>query len=118
MAWVRTAAVAADEKLGQATEAFFVGDVMGITDWFVVTSGANARQVRAIVEAVEEAVAGSGGPKPMRVEGLDSVNWVLMDYGSFVVHAFDQESREFYDLERLWQDVPRLELDLPEAPEA
>lgn len=92
-----------------------MGSVLGITDWFVVTSGANGRQVRAIVEGVEEQLTLSGGPKPVRVEGLDTSNWVLMDYGSFVVHVFDAESREFYELGRLWQDVPRLDLELNEA---
>lgn len=114
-AWVKIAGAAAADKLGQDTEAFFVGSVLGITDWFVVTSGANGRQVRAIVEGVEEQLTLAGGPKPNRVEGLDTVNWVLMDYGSFVVHVFDAESRGFYELERLWQDVPRLDLELNET---
>ncbi len=115
--WVRKAAHAADDKLGLRTDAFFVGDVLGITDWFVVTSGNNSRQVKAIVEEVEERVALDGGPKPVRVEGLnDNMSWVLMDYGSFVVHVFDEEAREYYELERLWQDVRRLDLGLPTAP--
>ncbi len=113
--WVKIAGAAAADKLGQNTEAFFVGSVLGITDWFVVTAGSNARQVRAIVEAVEEQLTLSGGPKPTRIEGLDTANWVLMDYGSFVVHVFDDESRGFYELERLWQDVPRLDLELDET---
>jgi ribosome-associated protein len=99
---------AADDKLGRATEAFFVGDILGITDWFVVTAGANGRQVRAIVEAIEELVTSEGGPKPLRIEGLDSLSWVLVDYGAFVVHVFTNEARDYYDLERLWKDVPRL----------
>lgn len=99
---------AADDKLGQNTDAFFVGDVLGITDWFVVTAGSNGRQVRAIVDNIEEQLTLAGGPKPLRVEGKDGMNWVLMDYGIFVVHVFDTESREYYDLERLWADVPRL----------
>lgn len=99
---------AADDRLGQDTEAFFVGEIMGITDWFVVTSGANPRQVRAIVDEVEEKLTRAGGPKPLRIEGKDSMNWVLMDFGAFVVHVFSAESRHYYDLERLWKDVPRL----------
>ena len=102
------AVVAAEDKLGQDTEAFFVGEIMGITDWFVVTSGNNARQVRGIVDEIEEQVTGAGGPKPIRIEGKDSLSWVLMDYGSFVVHVFSSETRDYYDLERLWKDVPRL----------
>lgn len=99
---------AADDKLGQDTDAFFVGEIMGITDWFVITSGANPRQVRAIVEEVEEQITRAGGPKPVRIEGKDSLEWVLIDYGAFVVHVFGAEAREYYDLERLWKDVPRI----------
>lgn len=106
--WVRTAIEAAEDKLGQRTEAFYVGGILAITDWFVVTSGRNARQVRAIVDAVEEELTRSGGPKPRRIEGRDTMSWVLMDYGVFVVHVFTDEAREYYDLERLWRDVPRL----------
>ena len=105
--WVRLAIDAADDKLGERTEAFFVGEVMGITDWFVVTSGSNPRQVRAIVDNVEEVLTVAGGPKPIRIDGKDTLSWVLMDYGTFVVHVFDGEAREFYELERLWNDVPR-----------
>ncbi len=106
--WVAIAVDAADDKLGQRTEAFFVGEIMAITDWFVVTSGRNNRQVRAIVEAVEEALTKAGGPKPVRIEGRDTWTWVLMDFGTFVVHVFTDEARDYYDLERLWTDVPRL----------
>jgi ribosome-associated protein len=113
--WLKAAAVAADDKLGRRIEVFFVGGVLGITDWFVITSARNQRQVRAIVDAVEEAVDRVGGPKPNRVEGRDSFNWVLMDYGIFVVHVFTDEARELYDLERLWSDVVRLPVELPSA---
>ena len=99
---------AAEDKLGQDTEAFFVGEVLGITDWFLVTSGNNPRQVRAIVESIEEELTRAGGPKPVRIEGKDSLEWVLMDYGAFVAHVFNGEARQYYDLERLWTDVPRL----------
>lgn len=106
--WVRLAVDAADDKLGRDTEAFFVGEVMAITDWFVITSGGGPRQVRAITDEVEEQLTRSGGPKPVRIEGRDTLDWVLMDYGAFVVHVLTSEMREYYELERLWQDVPRL----------
>ncbi len=99
---------AAEDKLGRDTDAFFVGEVLAITDWFVVSAGGNPRQVRAIVEEVEEQLTRAGGPKPVRIEGKDTLEWVLMDYGAFVVHVFSDEAREYYDLERLWSDVPRL----------
>ena len=99
---------AASDKLAQDTDAFFVGGILGITDWFVVTAGSNPRQVKAIVDGIEEQLTVAGGPKPLRVEGLDTLSWVLMDYGGFVVHVFSTDARDYYDLERLWKDVPRL----------
>ncbi len=103
------AARVVDEKGGTRTVVLRVGDVLGITELFVVTSASNARLVKAIVEEVEARVAADGGPRPRRVEGLDDARWVLMDYGDWVAHVFLDEAREFYDLERLWADVPRVE---------
>lgn len=85
-----------------------VGEILAITDAFVITSAGNTRLVKTLVDEVEFRVAEAGGPRPLRVEGLDQLEWVLMDYGSFVVHVFLTETREFYELERLWGDVPRL----------
>ncbi len=113
---MQAAALAADDKLAADTVAFFVGDVLAITDWFLVTSGSNPRQVRAIVEQIEQDVDAAGGPKPIRIEGLDTSTWVLMDFGSFIAHVFTAEAREFYELERLWNDVERLDLGLPVPP--
>lgn len=103
------AARAADDKLATDTLVIDVGDVLAITDHFVITSGANNRQVRAIADAVEEQLTLAGGPKPRRIEGRDTLDWVLMDYGDFVVHVFSAEARAFYQLERLWGDRPRVE---------
>ena len=103
------AARAAADKVGQGTVVLEVGAVLAITDYFVITSGANARQVRTIAEEVEARVAGDCGVKPLRAEGLDDARWVLMDYGDFVVHVFLHEVREYYDIERLWADAPRIE---------
>ena len=104
--WSVIAARAADDKKGEATIILEVGTVLAIADAFVISSGTNPRQVRTIVEEVEEKVKEGGGPAPLRIEGLDDARWVLMDYGDFVVHVFLQEVREFYDLERLWADAP------------
>jgi ribosome-associated protein len=95
--------------LGVDTIVLDVGDVLAVTDLFVITNGTNARQVKAIVEEIERKVAEAGGPRPIRVEGLDTLEWVLLDYGAFVVHVFDAEQRAFYRLERLWGDRPRVE---------
>ena len=104
--WCVMAARAADDKRGADTIILQVGQVLAITDAFVITNGANARQVRTIAEEVEEKLKVGGGPSPIRIEGLDDARWVLLDYGDFVVHVFLDEVRQFYDLERLWADAP------------
>ena len=109
--WVTTAARAASAKQGEQTIVLDVGDVLSITDAFVITSGRNRRQVLTIAEEVEAQVKDAGGPPPIRVEGLTDAQWVLLDYGDFVVHVFLDEVRRYYDLERLWADAPALEWD-------
>ena len=101
------AARAAAAKKGEDTVILAVEPLLKITDAFVITSGANARQVRTIAEEVEEKVKADGGPSPLRIEGFDDARWILMDYGDFVVHVFLDEVRRFYDLERLWADAER-----------
>ncbi|MHB1711654.1 MAG: ribosome silencing factor [Acidimicrobiales bacterium] len=104
----RLAARAADSKSGEETVILAVGEMLGITDAFVITSGQNARQVRTIAEEVELQVKAAVGSAPIRVEGLDDARWVLMDYGDYVVHVFLDEARAYYDLEHLWADAPRI----------
>ena len=110
--WVLEAARAADEKKAVDTVVLDVGDILAVTDHFVITNGTNPRQVRAIVEGIEHDLKRGGGPAPLRIEGLGSRQWVLLDYGSFVVHVFDPAMREFYSLERLWGDCPRVDWQL------
>ena len=107
--WAILAAQAASSKKALDPIVLAVGDVLAITDFFVVVSGTNPRQVRTIADEIEEQVRDAGGPSPLRIEGLDDLHWVLVDYGEFVVHVFLQETREYYELERLWSDVPRVE---------
>jgi len=83
--------------------------VLALCSHFVIASAGNTRLVRTISDEVEEQISQAGGPKPIRVEGRDDLSWVLMDYGDFVVHVFLQETREYYDLERLWADVERVD---------
>lgn len=104
-----TAARAADSKQGRDVVVLEVGEVLALCDWFVIASGANDRQVKAICDEVEQEIHEVGGPKPKRIEGLAEREWVLMDYGDVVVHVFQPEARDFYDLERLWADVPRVD---------
>ena len=108
---VLAATRAALAKSGERTLVLLVGPVLALTDAFVITSAPNTRQVRTIVEEVERAVKQSGGAGPTRVEGLDDARWVLMDFEDFVVHVFLSETRSFYELERLWTDVERLDCD-------
>jgi len=103
------AAAAAESKLGTATLVLDVGDAISVTDHFVISNGRNPRQVKAIVSEVEHQLTLVGGPKPTRLEGLDSLDWVLMDYGEFVVHIFSEEARGYYQLERLWKDCKELD---------
>ena len=102
------AARAAEAKSGEDTAILAMGELLGLTDAFVITSGRNTRQVKTIVDEVERQVKESGAGEPVRVEGLDDARWVLMDYGDFLVHVFLDEAREFYDLEHLWVDAPRM----------
>jgi len=81
----------------------------GFTDFFVIASGTNTRQVRAIADAVMESLAASDA-KPAYVEGYDRSEWILLDYFDFIVHVFGPETRTFYDLERLWGNADRIEI--------
>lgn len=115
---LRTAAKAADDKLGTDIVALDVSSTLYITDAFLIVSAENERQVSAIVDAVEEALLKERGRKPLRREGRGSGDWVLLDYGDIVVHVFSSEQREYYALERLWKDVPVIDvaLDAEAAP--
>lgn len=106
--WARAAARAASAKGGDDTVIIEVGELLAITDAFVITSGRNSRQVKSIAEEVEAKLKAGDGISPLRVEGLAEAQWVLLDYGDLVVHVFLDETREYYDLERLWSDAPRL----------
>jgi ribosome-associated protein len=105
------AARAADDKLGEDTVVLAMGELLGVVDAFVVTSGRNDRQVRALVEEVERRVKDHDGTRPLAVEGLADATWVLMDYGDFVVHVFADETRGYYDLEHLWSGAPRIRFE-------
>ncbi len=113
--WAVTAARAADSKQADDVVVLEVADVLALCDWFVIASAPNERLVKAICDEVELKVHEAGGPKPRRVEGLSEREWVLIDYGDVVVHVFRQDARDFYDLERLWADVPRLKWSDPAA---
>jgi ribosome-associated protein len=113
------AAQAAADKKAQDISIIDVGDQIYITDAFVIASGANERQVIAIVDAIEEALLGlPEKAKPARREGERQGRWVLLDFVDIVVHVQHVEEREFYSLDRLWKDcpiIPFVDRDLAEA---
>jgi ribosome-associated protein len=108
-ALARTAALAADDKKADDTIVLDVGELLQITEYFVVTGASNRRLVRTIVDAIEEAVRLQHDRSPVRVEGLSELQWVLIDYGDVVVHVFIDEMRIYYEIERLYRDVARLD---------
>jgi ribosome-associated protein len=87
------------------------------TDFFVLCSGSNQRQVKAIADAVEEALR-AAKVRPAHIEGYDRADWILMDFFTFIVHVFTPQTREFYSLERLWGDAERIEVSDTPAGEA
>ena len=106
---VHAAAHAASDKLATNLLAFDVSEQLVITDAFLLCSAANDRQVKAIVDAVEDSLREIGA-KPVRREGERDGRWVLIDYADIVVHVQHEEERSFYALERLWRDCPVIEL--------
>jgi len=86
-----------------------VGDILGIAEAFVIASASNVRQVRTIVEEIEQVLKADDGAGPISIEGLDDATWVLLDFGDIIVHVFLTETREYYDLDRLWADAPGVE---------
>jgi ribosome-associated protein len=103
------AARSADAAHGTDVLVLHVGDVLGVTEYFVIASASNRRLVNAIVEDLEQDLKGQLERAPVRIEGVREQQWVLIDYGDVVVHVFLAEIREFYEIERLYTDVPKLD---------
>lgn len=106
---VHAAARAAADKLALQMVAFDVSEQLAITDAFLIASATNDRQVKAIVDEIEDKLREIGA-KPVRREGERDGRWVLIDYGEIVVHVQHEEERAYYALERLWRDCPTIEL--------
>ena len=106
---VARAVKAADDKKAADLVVLDLRKAAGFTDFFVICSGTSTRQIRAIADAVTEALAAQG-VKPAHVEGYDRSEWVLLDYFDFIVHVFSPEMRLFYGLERLWGSAERIEV--------
>lgn len=108
----RVAALAADSKKADDVVLLDLSPLTDVCDYFLVCSGDNPRQVDAIVDEVREKVSANCGISPLSCEGREGLSWVLVDYGSVVVHVFRRETREFYRLENLWGDAARVPLEL------
>ena len=104
------AARAADAKKATDIMVQNVTDLVSVTDYFVIATAANNRQVDAIIEAIEEAERKECGVKPISREGTEDGIWALLDYGNFVVHVFQPEARDYYKLELLWNSAPVVDL--------
>ncbi len=100
---------AASEKKAIDIVVLDLRDIASFTDYFVISSGSNERQVQAISDGVVETLK-KAGTAAARIEGYKTAEWILLDYGDFVVHVFDEKARRFYDLERLWRESKRLDL--------
>jgi len=107
---LQTAARAAADKKAFQIVGFEVGDLTSYTDSLLICSGASDRQVAAIADEVQRQLKDSGR-RPLHVEGESHADWVLLDYGEFVVHVFTEERRTYYGLDGLWGDAPKLEAD-------
>lgn len=108
------AARAAAEKQASEIVILDVHELIVITDYFVICSAVTERQVKTVIEEIERAIR-EIGEKPIRREGETDGGWWLLDYVDVVVHVFGVEEREYYDLERLWSDAPRVDWREPEA---
>lgn len=106
---IQAAAAAASEKKATEIVAFDVSEQLVITDAFLVASAANERQVKSVVDEIEDALRDLGA-KPVRREGVRDGRWALIDYADVVVHVQHAEERQFYALERLWRDCPAIDV--------
>lgn len=104
---VRLAARAASDKKAADMVILDLRDVAQFTDFFLIATANNPRQVQAVTDAIEERLR-AAGKRPTHIEGYAAAEWVLMDYGDFIAHIFSPSSRRFYDLERLWRDAKRV----------
>lgn len=100
---VKLAISALEDKKGEDIRVIDIREVSVLADYFLIASGSNASQVQAMTDNVEQ-ILGKAGYHCKQVEGYQSANWILMDYGDIIVHVFCKEDRLFYDLERIWRD--------------
>jgi ribosome-associated protein len=109
---IERAVRAAEDKKAEDLIVLDLRKAAGFTDFFVICSGSNSRQIRAIADSVIEALA-SDGVKPAHIEGYDQSEWILLDYFDFIVHVFSPRTRVFYGLERLWGNAELVDFSTP-----
>ena len=107
---LRLAIKCADEKKAVNMIALDLREIASFTEFFLIASGMNQRQVQAIADEITEQLKKQMQRKAVRVEGYAAGEWILLDYGDFIIHLFDKEARDFYDLEQLWRDARRFEM--------
>ena len=101
---------ALEDKKAEDIRIIDISEISVVADYFVITNGSNRSQIQALSDNVEERLAAQK-VFPKNIEGYNTANWILMDYSDILVHIFDTESREFYDLEHMWRDGKRVEID-------
>ncbi|MBS1810799.1 MAG: ribosome silencing factor [Acidobacteria bacterium] len=106
---VKVAVAAAEDKKAIDLVVLKLVEITSFADYFVICSGTSTRQVQAIADEIEDRLK-QVKVRPLNIEGYNNAEWVLMDYGSMIVHVFSENSRRFYDLERLWRDAEKLDL--------
>ncbi len=107
---LRLAIKCASDKKAEKMVGLDLRSIASFTEFFVICSAANQRQVQAISDEISEQLKKQLKQSPVRIEGYASAEWVLLDYGDFVFHIFDKDARDFYDLERLWRDAAKVEI--------
>ncbi|MBA3631312.1 MAG: ribosome silencing factor [Acidobacteria bacterium] len=107
---VKLALTCASEKKAFDIVALDLREIASFTEFFIIVSGANQRQVQAISDEINEQLKKQLKSKAIRIEGYSSAEWILLDYGDFIVHIFEKEARDFYDLQRLWRDAKKVKL--------
>ena len=106
----RIAIAALEDKKAEDVRLIDIGDVSVLADYFIIASGNNRTQVQAMADEVEEKL-GRAGAVPRQIEGYQTANWVLLDFGDVIIHIFDAQNRLFYDLERIWKDGTQIDPD-------
>ncbi len=107
----KTALEAVLDRKGMDVQLLRVTELTSLADYYILCTGTSNTQLRAIADAVEEAMTKTYGLEPKSVEGYRSASWILQDYGSVIVHAFKEDARQFYSLERLWADAEKVDVE-------